>query len=126
MLELLQTAKVTMLIDARRNAVSQYKPEFSKANLAAQARDGGITYRHVPELGIGSEERQDLAETHDYDGLFSTYQRRLDEALMRSLLGDDLQNQRLAFMCVEIDPNTCHRNRIALLLEEIGFSTLDL
>lgn len=124
--ELLQTARVTMLIDARRNAVSQYKPAFSKTHLAAAAMAAGITYRHVPELGIASEERGDLADTHDYAELFSAYQQRLDEALLRSLLGDDLKNQRLALMCVEIDPTTCHRHRLALLLEDIGFKTLDL
>lgn len=125
-LELLRLAQVTMLVDARYNVVSQHKPEFSKRNLDAATQVAGLSYRHLPALGIAPEARADLSETHDYTGLFAAYAQRLDEALLSSLLGDALHKQRLAFLCVEIDPYTCHRSQIALLLERLGFATLDL
>jgi ParB/RepB/Spo0J family partition protein len=124
--ELLHLARVTLLVDARRNAVSQYKPEFSKANLETAVESAGIVYRHIPELGIGSEERLDLAATQDYERLFTAYGRRLSAELLADVIGEELETERIAFLCVEIDPQTCHRHRIALLLEEMGYLTLDL
>ncbi len=124
--EILELAEVTILVDARRNAVSQYKPEFSKTNLQLVAEKAGIGYWHISELGIGAEDREDLSETHDYDNLFTTYDRRVDADLLEEMLHNKLRDERLAFMCVELDPETCHRHRIAILLEEMGYSTLDL
>jgi ParB family chromosome partitioning protein len=124
--ELLQIAQVTMLVDARRNAISQYRPEFSKSSLQSAVEMAGIIYRHVPELGIPVEERQGLSETHDYGSLFHDYDQMLNSGLLEDTIGGELRVERIAFLCVEIDPNTCHRHRIALLLEEMGYSTLDL
>jgi ParB family chromosome partitioning protein len=124
--ELLRLARVTLLVDARRNAVSQYKPEFSKVNLETAVESAGIDYRHIPELGIGSEERLDLAATQDYERLFAAYDRRLSAELLVDVIDEELETERIAFLCVEIDPQTCHRHRIALLLEEMGYLTLDL
>jgi ParB/RepB/Spo0J family partition protein len=124
--ELLQLAEVNVLVDARRNAVSQYKPEFSKVNIESAIFSTGIRYWHVPELGIGSEDRADLGETHDYDGLFTTYGERVNSKTLTRTFGDKLNTHRIAFLCVELDPETCHRHRIALLLEEMGYKTLDL
>jgi uncharacterized protein (DUF488 family) len=124
--ELLQLANVTVLIDARRNTFSQYRPEFSRNNLQAAVELAGLVYRHVPELGIDTEDRADLAETHEYVKLFTAYDQRLTREFIVGLLGDILNTERLAFLCVELDPNTCHRHRIALLLEAMGYSTLDL
>lgn len=124
--ELLKLAEITILVDARRNAVSQYKPEFSKANIQNTISLSGIEYQHVPELGIGSEDRADLSETHDYDGLFTSYSNRVNAETLKGIFGDKLNTHRMAFLCVELDPETCHRHRIALLLEDMGYKTLDL
>ncbi len=125
-LELLEIAGITMLIDARYNPISQYKPEFSKNRLQNALEACGIDYRHYPQLGIAPSERSDLAQHHDYETLFGRYSERLkiDEPL--NMLKDVLHSERLAFLCVELDPQTCHRHRIALLLEQLGFQTLDL
>ncbi len=124
--EILQLAAVTILVDARRNAVSQYKPDFSKTRLKAAADSIGVTYLHIPDLGIDSADRVDLSDTHNYDKLFQQYEVRVDASLLNNLLEDKLRDQRLAFLCVELDPETCHRHVIALLLENMGFPTLDL
>jgi ParB/RepB/Spo0J family partition protein len=124
--EILKIAEVTLLIDARRNAVSQYKPEFSKNNLIQSCKSNDLRYQHIPDLGIHKEERQDLSHTHDYDSLFNKYELRVNSSLMEKQLGNILKNERVALMCVELDPNTCHRNRLALMLEGIGYKTLDL
>lgn len=127
--ELLAIAGVTVLMDVRRNAVSQYKPEFSKQSLQLACEAENLIYIHAPELGVDFEDRAELSETHDYDTLFDSYEQRLTpagiwEAINRRV---PVADQRVAFMCVEIDPCTCHRNRIAKALEELsGFTTFDL
>ncbi len=124
--ELLKMASITMLIDARYHPVSQYKPEYSKSRLQSALEAQGIAYRHCPELGIAPSERSDLAQNHDYAALFARYGERLYAEQPLRMLEDELHSQRLAFLCVELDPNTCHRHRIALQLEQLGFQTLDL
>lgn len=122
MIELLQIAKVEVLIDARRNAISQYKPDFNKNMLETFCLDADIQYQHVPELGIVSSERSDLHETHDYDSLWINY----DETVEEKMILNFIMNARVAFLCVELDPNTCHRHRIAQIIETKGYKTFDL
>lgn len=124
--ELLEIAGITALVDARRNPVSQYKPEFSKTNLRNLVENAGIRYFHLPELGVDTEDREDLAQDHDYDTLFATYDERVNINLLKTLLGNKLEKERLAFLCVEIDPETCHRHRIAQTIEQMGYLTYDL
>ena len=127
--ELLAIAGVTVLMDVRRNAVSQYKPEFSKQSLQLACEAETLIYIHAPELGVDFEDRAELSETHDYETLFDTYEQRLTpagiwEAINRRV---PVADQRIAFMCVEIDPCTCHRNRIAKALQEYkSLTTFDL
>jgi uncharacterized protein (DUF488 family) len=124
--ELLRIAEVTVLVDARRHPVSQFKPEFSKSNLKTYLDAAGLTYWHIPELGIDASDREELSDTLDYDSLFSDYDRTISIDYLQQILGEKLDSERLAFLCVELDPHICHRHRIALLLEEMGYSTLDL
>lgn len=127
--ELLELAKVSVLMDVRKSAISQYKPEFNKQQLAYSCSAIGIRYIHVPELGVEYEDRAELSETHDYTTLFDTYEERLTpdgiiEAIQKWV---NISSHRIAFMCVEIDPATCHRNRIAKALEDGGIAkTFDL
>lgn len=124
--ELLRLAEVTAVADARRNPVSQHKPEFSKTNLEMALERINIQYWPLPELGIEAEEREGLAATHDYERLFSEYDQQVTWSVLSELLGEALDIERIAFLCVELDPNLCHRHRIAMLLEEEGYLTLDL
>lgn len=127
--ELLELAKITVLMDVRKSAVSQYKPEFNKQQLAYSCSAIGIRYIHVPELGVEYEDRAELSETHDYATLFDTYEERLTpEGIITAIQKwVDIGSHRIAFMCVEIDPATCHRNRIAKALEDKNLAkTFDL
>jgi len=123
-LELLKTAKIRTLVDARKNPVSQYKPEFNKEKLEQTMRKHGIRYIHYPRLGVPSEIRRKLSETGDYDWFFKQY----DENVIPKLDEVDLQtlNYPVAIMCVELDPTKCHRHRIALALERRGLRGYDL
>lgn len=127
-------------MDVRRNASSQYRPEFSKSALQAACALAEIEYIHAPELGVDYEDRAELSETHDYQSLFDSYEERLTLAGMVQAIDKRIAPftnkvlepyqggyPRIAYMCVEIDPNTCHRSRIAAALTEFsGFDVFDL
>ena len=65
---------IRTLCDVRRNAYSQ-KYGFSKVVLQQACAGVGIEYIHIPELGIASENRQNLASQKDYDILFDNYEK---------------------------------------------------
>lgn len=123
--ELLKSAKVRNLVDARKNPVSQYKPEFNKEKLEAILQECGIDYIHHPKLGVPSEIRRQLGKTGDYDWFFKQYDEnvipKLDEEVDLETL-----SYPIAIMCVELDPTKCHRHRIAFALEERGLRGYDL
>ncbi|MCS2389053.1 DUF488 domain-containing protein [Bacteroides thetaiotaomicron] len=62
-----------MLCDVRKNAYSQ-KYGFSKGQLEKACTGVGIKYIHIPQLGIESEQRQDLKSQKDYEILFESYE----------------------------------------------------
>src|SRR5262249_34427565 len=66
-------AGVTLLCDVRRNPISR-KFGFSKGTLAKGCEGVGLRYQHLPELGIASEQRQNLTTQADYDALFADYE----------------------------------------------------
>src|SRR5687768_14873454 len=50
-------AGVRTLVDVRQNAVSMYRPELSKNNLKATLEANGLSYLHLPELGVPRDVR---------------------------------------------------------------------
>ena len=111
-----------MLADVRKNPVSRFRPQFSKSNLATAVKAIGIEYVHLPDLGIPSDLRKEI----DYDTIFIWY---LEHVHPLSILRNQMANfdeQRIAFMCVELDPTSCHRHCIAQNLEEEGYQIFDL
>lgn len=126
LVEILSAAQVTFVADVRKNPISQYRPEFSKGNLARYLRDNQIAYGHFPALGIDTAERKELGKQTNYSRLFDTYEKNVTWDLIRQELGGLLKEERIAFLCVEIDPNLCHRHRLIRILERNNFKTLDL
>jgi ParB-like chromosome segregation protein Spo0J len=124
-LMLLKAKKIRTLVDARKNPVSQYKPEFSKENLEETLNKSGIKYIHYPKLGVPSQIRRKLGETGDYAWFFKQYDENVIPKLDEEVDLDTL-NYPIAIMCVELDPTKCHRHRIALALEERGLRGIDL
>ena len=106
---------VKTLCDVRKNAYSQ-KYGFSKAQLEPACDGVGIKYVHMPELGIESNQRQELFSQADYDRLFATYRQtvlsRSDEQLQRIVNMIDT-DERVALTCFEKNVEQCHRTQIA-------------
>jgi uncharacterized protein (DUF488 family) len=120
--QLLQ-AGVTLLCDVRRNPLSR-KYGFSKSTLSKACEGVGIRYEHVPELGIASDQRQNLETQKDYDALFLVYERdylpQQKAALERIWQWLAGEKQRVALTCFEGLPHQCHRHCVAKVLERNG------
>jgi len=113
---------ISILCDVRRNAFSM-KFGFSKNMLKHTLENIGIKYIHLPELGILSEERQELNCLEDYQQLFKEYENTTlcnkDALVALSLLKDLSVKQKIALTCFEKDIEYCHRGVIAKKLNEI-------
>lgn len=112
---------VHVLCDVRKNAYSQ-KYGFSKSQLQKACTGVGIQYIHVPELGIESEQRQELHSQADYDRLFERYEQttliKNRSALLKvkALIESE---KRVALTCFEKKPEQCHRSRVANALMQL-------
>ena len=110
---------VRLLCDVRRNPLSR-KYGFSKGSLSVLLPKLGITYEHIPALGIPSALRQSLETAKDYAQLFRRYRKQLPqqtdslthiEALLK-------QHKRVALTCFEKKHTSCHRYCVSDFLEE--------
>ncbi len=113
-LQTLKAAGVEDLVDVRAVASSRNRP-FAKSALAAALEEAGIAYRHLRPLGTPKEgrdaaKRGDTATMHQvYDTQLQTPEAQDALAALRALASE----RRVALMCMESDPATCHRSIVA-------------
>lgn len=132
-LERLRRADVRLVLDVRqRRGVrgSDYAWANSRRLQAALA-DAGIAYEHHPELapttelrqlqyleddrqGVGKRERRELAP--EYTRRYTA--EILDRADLAPIVPESLSSGIAALLCVERDPEACHRSLIAKRLAE--------
>jgi uncharacterized protein (DUF488 family) len=114
-LGLLRDAGVTLLADVRRNPISR-KKGFSKKALAEGCAAVGIRYEHLPELGIASEKRKNIATQADVDALFAEYEHDwlpTQGAALAKLQAWVDAGEQVALTCFERAPSDCHRHCVA-------------
>ena len=141
-LERLREAGVGVLVDVRqRRGVrgSEYAWANSK-RLQATLAEAGIEYRHRKELAPTSELRRLQYREDDRQGvgkrsrtqLAREYRERyiaeiLDRADLDAVVADLPTDRATALMCVERDPEACHRSLIAeRLAAQYGLEQLHL
>lgn len=109
---------VTVLCDVRRNAMSM-KYGFSK-RLLQHACDGvGISYIHMPELGVDSHKRRHLHSRSDFEALFHEYVNTTlaeSKESLDSIIRLVRDNGRVALTCFEADADLCHRGCVTSAL----------
>lgn len=106
---------VKVLCDVRKNPLSM-KWGFSKSLLKDACEKVSIKYVHIPQLGIESEERQNLKTFSDYKKLFDAYEKTtlIDNSSYLTGIAEILrENQRVALTCFEKDVCMCHRGVVA-------------
>jgi uncharacterized protein (DUF488 family) len=115
---------VKILVDVRCNPLSM-KYGFSKTLLKKYCESLGVQYVHFPEVGIQSDQRQELNTQKDYDKLFAVYRKinlsatkPTQEGIMNLLK----ENKRIALTCFEANICQCHRKHLAEAIETLpGF-----
>jgi len=106
---------IRCLVDVRRNPRSM-KFGFSKNRLEHICNETGITYISIPELGIDSEERENIDDDNSYKLLFKKYKNEtLENTEEQQKLVIELlkKYKRIALTCFESDINKCHRKILA-------------
>jgi uncharacterized protein (DUF488 family) len=125
-LALLVKHGVRTAIDVRQNAVSMYRPELSKSNLAQLLEGRGMCYSHVPELGVPRDIRAKAIETGNRDVIWTWYDSNVVACFLNLHSFLNGFEHPVAIMCTEIDPHECHRHRLSLALEHMGLNGFDL
>jgi len=104
-----------VLCDVRKNSLSM-KYGFSKTQLQKACEGVGIKYKHIPDLGIDSDKRQELNTQTDYNNLFKIYRndiltktRSQQEEIIELLK----TYERVALTCFEANIYQCHRKHLA-------------
>ncbi len=137
----LRAAGVELLLDVRQRRGVRGS-EYAWANAArlqAALEEAGIAYTHVKELAPTTEMREAQYREDDRRGegkrsrteLAPEYVRRYTEQILDPLdlapIVRWIGKSRAALLCVERDPEACHRSLIAeRLRQDWGFSVRDL
>ncbi len=106
---------VKVLVDVRNNALSM-KFGFSKSQLKTYCSSLNIEYLHIPEVGIQSDQRQELKTQSDYDKLFLKYKNsnlRETTGQQEQILNLLKEKKRIALTCFEANICQCHRKHLA-------------
>ncbi len=115
---------VKVLVDVRNNPLSM-KYGFSKSQLKRFCENLGLLYVHLPEVGIQSEQRQQLKDQIDYDKLFEVYRKNnLTKTIpaQTEILLLLQEHKRIALTCFEANICQCHRKHLAEAIEKLpGF-----
>jgi uncharacterized protein (DUF488 family) len=111
--------KVNVVADVRLNPISR-KPFFSKAALIRELASNGIDYMHFKELGAPQSLRTALISTGDYPKFMLEYRKyaAIKVGALNNLLSL-VKSKKTALMCLEKDPEKCHRSMIAKMVKEI-------
>ncbi len=109
---LLADAGVERLIDVRELPISR-KRGFAKSAMSEALSNAGVEYVHLRALGNPKEFR-DLYKSGRVEAGKNAYQRFLLSERSAELddLNQVLREKRSALMCVEDDPQVCHRQVI--------------
>ncbi|MBL8230818.1 MAG: DUF488 domain-containing protein [Bryobacterales bacterium] len=125
-IRLLKENGVRTLVDIRKNAVSMYRPELSKGNLARLLEEHDLLYAHVPDLGVPRDVRAKAIEAGSREVIWQWYDRNVAGSMLSLHFFMNGFEHPVALMCAELDPHECHRHRLSLALEAHGLNSFDL
>jgi len=121
-------AHVQTLVDVRELPLSR-KRGFSKTALQKTAQTYNIKYVHMRALGCPRPIRHNYRE----DKNWQTYVRRYNEYLYTqddavATLATRMRCERCCLLCMEANPNFCHRSLISKRIGEIysGVDVVDI
>ncbi len=125
-IDVLHQYNIAFLIDIRSSPYSRFKPEFSKAALEKVLGQHNIRYVFMGDL-LGGQPKDEACYSDgkvDYEkvrgmSFYHTGIQRLQSAFV--------QRQRVALMCSEGKPETCHRSKlIGESLQTLGIPVMHI
>jgi len=126
-LDAITSAGVRTLLDIRFTPFSMYRPELSRTNFQRRIEAAGLVYVHSPELGVPKDIRAKAITSGTRESIWEWY----DAEVVRRHFAFNLHwflnlEHPVAMMCMEHDPEECHRHRIFVALEKHGLRGYDL
>jgi len=118
-LRVLNKHNIGLIIDVRQNPVSR-KAGFSGSQLQTELERHGIKYAHYPCLGTPSHIRLEYRKNGSALTALKAYATYLNtkSRCLESLI-EFTSSKRFCLLCLESDPNICHRGVIANKLAEM-------
>ena len=112
---------IDIVADIRQRPLSR-KKGFSKNGLRESLSGNDIEYIGFPTLGVPKEMRDELKNTGNYKSFFKKYQESLTSKKqeLNELLSKIKSGKRIALMCFEHDPNSCHRIVLAEQIKKLS------
>lgn len=120
-IELLKRYDIRVLVDVRSSPYSQYSPQFNRDNIEKSLIEAGIEYKYAGEYlggrpkdptcyknGQIPDGKADYLHLVDYPAVMTKdwFIKGLKRVLTLA------QGQKVAIMCSEEDPSTCHRHHL--------------
>jgi uncharacterized protein (DUF488 family) len=118
LVSLLRAREVDRVVDVRLTPFSR-RPGFSKTRLSAALADAGIDYEHAAGLGNPPEIRE-LYLCGNTQAGHRAFREHLDNGASAALsrLATTSAQAKVALLCLERDPQRCHRQVVAAALVE--------
>lgn len=108
-LSLLQTHFINCIVDVRSIPSSRFNPQYNKKHLSEYLKNNKILYIHMPdEFGARHTDPELLDDTGQVDFEKVRDSPAFKSGIERLLKGID-KGYRIALMCAESDPLSCHR-----------------
>jgi uncharacterized protein (DUF488 family) len=114
-LALLRAHEVERVVDVRSLPRSRRMPHFSGPSLAPSLAEAGLDYTHIPDLG-GLRGPSTAPEYAGLPEAFRGYGAHMETPRFRAALDELIRlasEQRVALLCAEAEPKSCHRSLIA-------------
>lgn len=112
---------ILRVIDVRNNPTSR-RYGFHQSTLTRISGNLGLHYLHLPELGIPSAQRVSVRQAQDYIALLDRYETETLSREKRSVarLADTLSKEPGVLVCMEAEPERCHRSRLARVVAPLA------
>lgn len=121
-IELLEAHSITAVCDVRSSPYSKHNPQFNRETVRGELKKHGIAYVYLgKELGPRS------GDPTCYENGRVSYEKLAETELFRQgldRLRAGMKSYRIAMMCAEKDPVTCHRT--ILICRNLGKDDVDI
>ena len=128
-LTLLKVNRIDILVDVRTIPKSRHRPEFNIDSLPVELEAAGISYVHMKGLGGLRKPLGNSVNSGWIDESFRGFADYMQTDQFRNTLADmqDLvRKNRVAIMCAEGNPFSCHRSLIADAMLVRGYRVYEI